>query len=143
MNRRFVRYAIAACAGLAVPFLWVAARSMLATTVGRTSTRIASFLDPTRPHRDLVSTSLDVVTGVALGIALGAIVARVTRPKVWRGWIAFIVAFLACNALMILLRGEHARVFAIVSQPVFASVIVATLLGCWLGSRSASRGARR
>jgi hypothetical protein len=141
MNLRFVRYAIAACAGLAAPFLWVAARSTLAT-LRRPNARIASFLDPTRPHRDLVATSLDIALGVVLGIALGAIVARVTRPKVWRGWCAFIVAFLACNALMILLRGEHARVFAILSQPVFASFVVATLLGCWLGSPSTSRGAR-
>jgi hypothetical protein len=142
MNPRFVRYAIAACAGLAAPALLIAAKGTLAAALRPPGVRIASFLDPTRIHRDLVGTSLDMLVAAALGVALGAIVAHVTRPQLWRGWCAFIVAFLACDTLMIVSRGGHGRVLAILAQPIFASFILATLLGCALGGLGAARGAR-
>ena len=142
MNPRSARYAIGGCAGLAAPALMIAAMGTLAAVLRLPSVRIASFLDPTRFHRDLVGTSLDVLVAAALGVALGAIVARVTTPQHWRGWCVFIVAFLACDTLMIVLRGEHGRVLTILSQPFFASFVLATLLGCALGGLGAGRSAR-
>jgi Fe2+ transport system protein B len=142
MNPRSVRYAIAACAGLAAPALMIAAKGTLAAVLRPPSVRIASFLDPTHVHRDLVTMSLDVLVAAALGVALGAMVTRVTAPQLWRGWCVFIVAFLACSTLMIVLRGEHGRMLAILSQPIFASFIVGTLLGRGLGGLGARRGAR-
>jgi hypothetical protein len=110
MNPRSVRYAIAACAGLAAPALMIAAKGTLAAVFRPPSVRIASFLDPTHVHRDLVTMSLDVLVAAALGVALGAMVTRVTGPQLWRGWCVFIVAFLACSTLMIVLRARsHAR----------------------------------
>ncbi len=142
MNPRFVRYAIAACAGLVAPALLIAAKATLAATVRPPGVRIASFLHPARIHRDLVGTSLDMLVAAALGVALGAIVARATRPQLWRGWCVFVVAFLACDTLMIVSRAGTDRVLAILGQPIFATFILATLLGCALGGLGATRGAR-
>ena len=81
--------------------------------------------------------ALDAVLGVAIGVLLGAIIARLTRSSRLTLWLVFAAAVLISALAIPGAEGIAARLGVLVRQPTVLFVLCGASLGFWLGPRGA------
>ena len=132
---------LAMLAGAAAPWLLIAALGLLHALIRSPRERISAFLNPGSsrvPRAQFATLAADVALGTVLGLALGLLVAWLTRTRFWQLWLAFPAAFLASLVVYAGADGHVLRLLLSFRQPASVGVLVGALAGFWLGARSTS-----
>jgi hypothetical protein len=129
--------ALVVVTGVVAPHALLAVWGSVHGAIRGPSTRIAALLTPSlyRPRQNLGALAVDAALGMAIGAALGAVIARFTHTRRWALWMLFVAAFLISALVVPGSEGIAARLGVLARQPMISFVLCGASLGLWLGPR--------